>query len=136
MASELFERATRKKYRFNSPMGELTVEQLWGLPLTSTNTNVANLDDIAIQLHQVVESTPTTSFVKKNVSSNSETKDKLDIVVHVIDTKITEAEESNKRQANKQTKQQLLALVEQKKLEALGQSSIDELLAQIAKLED
>ena len=41
----IFEQATRQAFRFESPKGFLTVEDLWNLPLTN-NTGRANLDGI------------------------------------------------------------------------------------------
>lgn len=46
---EMFQQATRLKLRFSTSQGQLTVEDLWDIPLTSTRN--ASLDSIAIDLH-------------------------------------------------------------------------------------
>ena len=50
----IFEMATRKKIRFNSPQGDLSTEDLWDLPLSSKVNGKANLDDIAKDLHRLL----------------------------------------------------------------------------------
>lgn len=44
--TDIFEIASRRKYRFPSAIGELTVEQLWDLPLTDPKRG-ATLDNVA-----------------------------------------------------------------------------------------
>ena len=47
---DIFEQASRLKLRFPSPLGTLSTEDLWHLPLTST-TGKANLNDIGKALN-------------------------------------------------------------------------------------
>ena len=56
----LFEIASRNKLRVPTTKGDLTVEQLWDLPLKSANG--LSLDSIAIALNKQLESSAT-SFV-------------------------------------------------------------------------
>lgn len=58
---EIFERAARLKLRFETKKGQLSAEDLWDLPLSST-TERTNLNSIAISLHQKLKDTPI-SFV-------------------------------------------------------------------------
>ena len=51
--SNLFEVAARKKYRFDSQKGLLSVEELWDLPLQSTKS--VSLDSIAIALNKEIK---------------------------------------------------------------------------------
>ena len=44
---DIFEKAAREKLRFDSPIGDLTTEQLWDLPLTSANIQRPSLDFMA-----------------------------------------------------------------------------------------
>lgn len=127
--SEMFEKAARLKLRFESPMGLLSVEDLWELPLTSTGKK-ANLDDLAIHLNKEMKESDGTSFVKKTTrSTNSNTKLKFDIVLRVIEVKQAEAEAAEKKRENAERKQKLLELIAKKQDAALEGKSLEELLA-------
>lgn len=83
----LFEIATREKFRFASIKGELTVEQLWDVSLTSKTG--FDLDTIACTVNQELKETDTESFVQTTVSSKRELlQQKLDIVKHIIAHKV------------------------------------------------
>ncbi|MFW9602789.1 MAG: hypothetical protein ACMV1B_10780, partial [Prevotella sp.] len=62
----LFEIATREKFRFASIKGELSVEQLWDVSLTSKTG--FDLDTIARTVNQESKETDTESFVQTTVS--------------------------------------------------------------------
>ncbi len=130
----MFEKATRLKLRFSSPQGLLSVEDLWDLPLTSKRTNVANLDDIARGINHELEQTNVSFVPSKNQAGNSLTKLKLDLVVHIINTKVAETEAQEKVVENKQKKDQILALIAQKETETLAATGIEELRKLAASL--
>lgn len=129
----LFEQASRAKLSFASPKGQLTVEDLWDLPLESTSGK-ANLDDIAKSLHSQLKSEDNVSFVKKVAKVDAELQLKFDIVKHIIDVLVTEEKVASDAQIKARKKQQLLALIAQKENEQLSQTSLDELRAQVAAL--
>lgn len=129
----MFEKAARLKLRFATPIGELSAEDLWDLPLTS-RAGKANLDDLARALHQQIEQAPTVSFVKPTEPVSAIPQLKFDIVLHIIKIKLAEQEAVQKAQATRERKQQIMALIEQKKNDALGASSIDELQAMLDAL--
>lgn len=87
----MFEKAARLKLRFNTPIGELSTEDLWELPLTG-RPGKANLDDLARALHQQIEQAPTVSFVTKTQPVSAIPQLKFDIVLHIINTKLSEQE--------------------------------------------
>ncbi len=130
----MFEKAVRLKLRFDSPQGLLSTEDLWELPLTSTNKKQANLDDLAIHLNKEFKETTTESFVKKVVKSNDITKLKFDIVLKVIEVKQIEAEAASLKKTNAEKKQKLLELVAMKQDESLKGKSVEELQALIEAL--
>lgn len=131
--SALFERASRLKVRFETAKGNLTVEDLWDLPLTSRNGN--NLDEIAKELHRKVkESAEIESFVKKAVKKDTVTLLKFEVVKYIIDVRLAEEEAAEKRKANADRKAKLLALVAQKENESDLSKSREELLAEIQAL--
>jgi len=128
----MFEKATRLKIRFDSPKGQLSVEDLWDLPLTSVRG--ANLDDIARGLYLQLKSGADVSFVNEAQKSDPTIQFKFDLVKHVIDVKLAENAAAAAASANREKKQQLLAILAQKENEALAGQSIDELRAAIAAL--
>ena len=130
----IFEKASRLKVRFDTPQGQLSVEDLWNLPLSSSRVNTANLDSIAIALNKHLQDIGTVSFVKKTSSTNKLLKLKLDIVLYVINVLQVESEASENSRINIEKKQQLLSLIANKETEELGSKSIDELKAMAAAL--
>ena len=132
---DIFEQASRLKLRFPSVKGLLTTEDLWSLPLRS-ETNRANLNDIAKDLNKVVRSTEEEDFVKVvgRVSVPNGAALSLEIVKQVISVRETENAAATAVQERKAQKQTLLALLEQKKTEALGGLSMEDLQARIAEL--
>lgn len=129
----MFERATRGKVRYETPKGYLSVEDLWDLPLTS-RTNKANLDDIARGLNKQLKETDEESFVVKRRSENEEVRLKFDIVKYIIDVRLQENEEADKKAAIKQKKERLLTIIAQKEDEQLLGTSLDELKAMAESL--
>lgn len=128
----MFEKAARLKVRFDSPKGQLSVEDLWDLPLTSARN--ANLDDIARGLYLQLKSDADVSFVNEAQKSDPTIQFKFDLVKHVIDVRLAENAAAAAASANREKKQQLLAILAQKENEALAGQSIDELRAAIAAL--
>ena len=120
----MFERASRKALRFNSPKGLLTVEDLWQLPLTSAKN--ANLDDIARGLHAELK-TETISFVTKTDAADEDTKLAFNIVKHIIDVRLAENEAKRNASERSEKRQQLLALIAAKETEQLAGQSLDDL---------
>lgn len=125
----LFEKATRLKLRFPSSKGELSVEQLWELPLTSTNG--FNLDAVAKAVNATVKAESEESFVKPASTSNNLPTLRLDVVKHIIAVKLAEADNATKAAAKRQERQQLLealAAAKQNELAGLTQEEIQKRL--------
>ena len=120
-----FEKASRLKVRFNTVKGDITVEDLWDLPLTSRNG--ADLDTVAKSLNKAVKDSGEESFVLKKNSANTTLDLKFDIVKYVIKVKIEEAEASKKALENKGKKEQLLGIIAAKESEDLQGKSLEEL---------
>lgn len=134
---EMFAFATRKKFRFDTCKGQVTVEDLWDLPLTSDNGR-PNLDDIAKELYKKMKDESEMSFVKPTSQVNKEfniIKAKFDIVKHIIDVKLAEAEAAKKAKETKARNQRILEIIAQKEDEALASKSKEELLAMLAESE-
>ena len=129
----MFEKASRLKLRFESTKGQLQIEDLWDLPLTSTKGQ-ANLDDIARGLHRQLKNGDDVSFVNATQKSDEVVQLKFDIVKHVIEVRLVENEAAAKARENKEKKQQLLAIIAQKKDAALQGTPLEELEAMVAQM--
>ena len=128
----IFEQATRQAFRFESPKGLLTVEDLWNLPLTS-NTGRANLDDIAKGLQAKLTSTAL-SFVTDTTPVNKVYQAQFDVVIHIINTKISEARAADQYRLAREKKQKIMAIIEQKQDAALSSASLEDLEAMLNSL--
>lgn len=119
---ELFETAVRKKFRYETTKGLITTEDLWDMPLLSKNS--FNLDILAVSLSNQLEEVK--SFVTSRSKTDSETKAKLDIVVHVIDTKLKDAQNKEQAAVQSEKKQRILSILKDKQDDTLkGMSEAD-----------
>lgn len=123
---EKFEHGSRLKVRFSTPIGLLSQEDLWDLPLES-KTKV-NLDGIAINLNREIRDTKEESFVSKS-KVNQITLLKLEIVKHIIEVKLQEAEDKVKAKAKSDQVNKIDAIISKKADEALESLTLDELKA-------
>ncbi len=129
----MFVQASRRKLRFPSSQGYISVEDLWDLPLTSTKSNQANLDAIAMKLDKEIKDTGVTrSFVTESTNANEELEIQFGIVIHIIN--IRKAENSAKILAakNKESKEKIREILAKKKDESLSSKSeaeLEEILA-------
>jgi hypothetical protein len=136
MTAELFLRASRKAWRFDSPQGQLTTEQLWDLQLTSTVTSKATLNNVAISINNQIQSLTQNSFVdSSNDSVTAELTEKLDLVKYIIFVKKTEAKAAADRVALRQQLTKLRAIDAEAQDEALKQMTPAQRAAQVASLE-
>jgi DNA gyrase/topoisomerase IV subunit A len=131
---ELFEYATRNKLRFMSVKGELTLEQLWDVPLRSRDdfnlnavAKVANMAKEAIEV-SYVETTKTEANVRLETA--------LEVVKYIIDVKLADEAVAKKRADNKIEKEKLLAILAEKQDGKLSALSEAELKKRIAALGD
>lgn len=132
----VFAEAARRKLRFTAPNGLLTVEDLFDLPLESA-ANRANLDDLAVGLdRQIKASEGSQSFVRKRAKADDEAQIKLEIVKFVIDAKLAARDAAEKRAANRELKQNLLAIVSRKQNAALEEMPVEDLLKKIGELSE
>lgn len=123
----IFEKASRIKLRFDTPIGNLGVEDLWTLPLSSTNGK-PNLDSIAVALSKSLKGTED-SFVS-NTKRDELLQLKFDVVKHMIDTLMrekTEKTEQVQRDAKRQRIAEILASREDEELTGLSSDELREL---------
>lgn len=122
------------KLRFDSKQGALKVEDLWDLPLTTQRPNTACLDDIAISLDKELKESNNVSFVRPTSERDVTTRLKFEIVKHIIEVLMAENEAKAARAANKEKKQQIMELIQQKQNQELASKSVEELRAMVESL--
>ena len=123
----LFKEALAQKLRFKTIRGNISIEELWDIPLTSKNGFSLNdiAKDIYLELKQEVE----IDFVGGATSENSEGNLKLEIVKEIIKDK-KEAIERNEQEASSKTHNQFIdSLIAEKQNESMKAMSIEELKA-------
>ena len=131
----MFEKATREKFRFDSPQGTLNVEDLWDLPLTSERPNRANLNDIAKILNKTLKAkNDEESFVEPKRATDTVTPAMFEIVKHIINVKLAESEARRKSREAKDQKDKIMAIMAKKKDESLEAASLEELQAMLDKI--
>lgn len=130
----MFERAARAKLRFASSVGDLTAEQMWDLPLTAKGER-PDLDKLARAVNTELKSLEEGSFV--NLSPDPRKTDlelKLDILKHVIASKLADKATAEKAAENAERKRKLLHALASKEEAELSGMSKDQIEAEIAKL--
>lgn len=124
--SNIFERASRIGLRFATTKGELTVEDLWHLPL-SHSTKV-NLDTIAQELHAKVKAQDNeVSFVTKKAAADPSIALGFELVKHIIEVRLAEAEVAAQVKSNRDKREKILELIAAKEGDELSAKSLDEL---------
>lgn len=129
----IFEQASIQKLRFQSVKGELTVEQLWDLPLQSRNQ--FDLDTIAKSVNRDLKSTEEESFVSTRVNpAKTRLNLMLEILKHIISVKMEAAEEARIKANKADEKEKLLRLLEEKQTEQLRSLSAEQIAERIKEL--
>lgn len=120
----LFEKAAKQKLRFNSTKGQLTVEDLFDLSLTS-------LDNIAKAVNRKLKDEVEESFIKKKSTASTELELQLDILKYIIEYK-TNVEEANKKRAETiANNSRIEEIIARKKSQQLEDLSVEELQAML-----
>lgn len=115
----LFEKATRAKLRFQTQKGLCTVEDLWDI-------TPEILDGMYQELTAEQESTRGRSLLKKTRGA-TKLELQIQVVEHVVKTKLDEAEERENSALKKQQKARILQIIADKEDAALLEKSPDEL---------
>jgi hypothetical protein len=129
----MFEKASRMKLRFDTPVGVISVEDLWDLPLTS-KTNRVNLDDIARGFSRELKSQEEESFVVKPPKKDQTLELGFEIVKHVIKTVMEEREVLKAALDKKEQKNKIMAIMASKKDDELKETSVEDLQKMLDKL--
>jgi len=135
MTKNIFERASRKKTRFQSTRGELTVENLWDTPLTSSDGFC--LDKIALQINGELKELEEGSFVKTKPDPRVGLLTlQLDIVKHIIAVKLEDAEKAKTAAERRQRRAKIIDALGEKEDADLAKKSRKSLLAELQGLDE
>lgn len=136
----LFEIASRKKYRFPSPKGDLNIEQLWDLPLVaragSTRDVKADLDTVARAINADIKSMTEDSFVNiKPDPRKGDLEKKLEIVKHVIAVKMQAESDAVKAKDRAEKRSKLLDALAAQEDKEFASMSKEDILKQLAEID-
>ena len=133
--SNLFIIASRKAYRFKTEVGQLSVEQLWELPIKSNHGVSAS--SIAEKLYSQIKPTTELSWLGTTTddAEQEDLKNKLEIVRFIVETRRAEALAQQEQESRKQLLAKLIAEQARRKEESLTGQSDEELAKLIAELE-
>lgn len=119
MEKNIFEIATKERLRFPYK-GMISTEDLWSL-------SVVELDSIFKTLNAEAKKAEEESLLKTKTKLNEELTIKIDIIKHIVNVKVEEAEKKATAKKRAEEKQMILSLLEKKNAEALANKSADEL---------
>lgn len=129
MELTIFEKATRQALRFEMPVGLVTVEDLWNLPL-SAKEGRSNLDQLAQGLHrQLKAASDEVSFVDQAAAGagNADLQLRFDVVKRIIDVRVDERNAARAEADRREKKQRIMELIAKKQDEKLSAASEEEL---------
>lgn len=123
----IFETASRTKLRFDY-RGKISAEDLWDLPLTT-------LDEIYGVLRSSQKMSTEDSLLRKETKDGRILALKIDLVKHVVATKLQEDEAKKARATAKIQKEKIASIIAKKQDEGLESMSIEELQKQMKDLD-
>lgn len=126
MEKNLFEIATRNRYRFNYK-GVMTVEDLWDL-------NVEALDAIFKTLNRQKKTADEDSLLATKSAEDTELANKIELVKYIVSVKLAEAAERVSSAEKKAQRDKIMEIVVKKKNKALEDMGIDELMKKLEEL--
>ena len=114
-----FERASRLKLRFNFK-GICTVEDLWDMKLE-------DLDSLYRSLNGVLKGQKEDSLLEKKSPSDTKLTLQIDIIKHIVATKVQELETRKQRKETSERKEKILSIIAEKQDKELYELPVDEL---------
>lgn len=127
MEKNLFEIATRNRYRFNYK-GVMTVEDLWSL-------RVEDLDAIFKMLNRQKKTADEDSLLATKSAEDQDLANKIDIVRYIVSVKLAEAADRVSAAEKKAQRDKILEIVAKKKDKALEDMGIDDLMKKLKELD-
>lgn len=126
MEKNLFEIATRNRYRFNYK-GVMTVEDLWSL-------RVEDLDAIFKALNRQKKTADEDSLLATKSAEDTELANKIELVKYIVSVKLAEAADRVSAAEKKAQRDKILEIVAKKKDKALEDMGIEDLMKKLEEL--
>ena len=123
---KMFEFALKNKVRFPYK-GLVSVEDLFDL-------SVRDLDSIFKTLNAQVKKSQEESLLATKTKEDETLAIQIEIVKHIVKTKLDEAETAKQSKELKEKKQKIMEMIAEKKDEALRNASVEELQAMLDNL--
>lgn len=117
--TQLFENATRRKYRYPYK-GKISTEDLWDL-------DVNNLDEIYKTLNKEMKESLEESLIYSQSKENKELAEKLEIIKHIVSVKLEDQREKLAETERAETRRKLLELKAEREHDRLREMSDEEL---------
>ena len=127
MENNIFEIATRNKYRFTYK-GTIGVEDLWDLGVTA-------LDSIFKGLKAQEKQAQEESLLSSPTKADLELETKIAIIKHIVQIKQKEAEDRKNARVRADQKKRIAEIIAAKQDQALQNKSVEELSTMLAALE-
>jgi hypothetical protein len=132
---DIFEEASRKKITFRTEVGVLNVSDLWDIPLVKPQGGKISLDDLALELYgKLNRGGDVVSFVADKAQTDPLIQLQFDLVKRVIDVKKDELAERESAAEKSRVKQQILEVLERKRIGAFETMSESALLKKLESL--
>jgi uncharacterized membrane protein len=123
---KMFEFALKNKVRFPYK-GLVSVEDLWDL-------SVRDLDGIFKTLNAQVKKSQEESLLATKTKEDETLAIQIEIVKHIVKTKLDEAETAKQSKELKEKKQKIMEIIAAKQDESLHNASLEELQAMLENL--
>ena len=131
--TDIFKQATKLKLRFSSVRGDLTIEDLWDLPLTSKSN--LSLDGVGKPIQKALRESDEDSLVDVPTTSKNELNSlRLAIIKEIISVKQEENLIKQNQAAIESQKALLKQALASKKVDEINSLSVEEIEKRIASL--
>ena len=131
--TDIFKQATKLKLRFSSVRGDLTIEDLWDLPLTSKSN--LSLDGVGKPIQKALRESDEDSLVDVPTTSKNELNSlRLAIIKEIISVKQEENLIKQNQAAIESQKALLKQALASKKVDEINSLSVEEIEKRLAAM--
>ena len=131
--TDIFKQATKLKLRFSSVRGDLTIEDLWDLPLTSKSN--LSLDGVGKPIQKALRESDEDSLVDVPTTSKNELNSlRLALIKEIISVKQEENLIKQNQAAIESQKALLKQALASKKIDEINGLSVEEIEKRLASM--